>query len=105
VALASLALTWEGGTQTFLRNLAGLTGIALIAAPFTGAWLSWVLPLSYGLLAYWVGSAASAEPRLWAWPMRPGDDGWAMAIAKVLLVSGLAIAVLVGAREGNGEGE
>jgi hypothetical protein len=102
-ALALLALTWEGGAQTFLRNLAGLTGIALIAAPLTGARLSWVLPFSYGILAYWTGTVASGEPRLWAWPMRPEDDGWAMAIAIMLLAAGLTIAALFGAREGVGD--
>jgi hypothetical protein len=100
-----LAITWDGGAQTLLRNLAGFTGLALAATPLTGARLSWVLPFSYGTLAYWAGSAASGDPRLWAWPMRPEDDWRAMAVALVLLVLALAIAALTGAREDAGDGE
>jgi hypothetical protein len=105
VGLALLALTWEGGAQVFLRNMAGLTGLALIAVPLTGARLSWVLPFSYGILAYWVGSAASGEPRLWVWPMRPEDDGAAIAIALALLAAGLLVSTVIGSRDGSVEAE
>jgi hypothetical protein len=99
-----LALTWDGGAQVFMRNLAGFTGLALISTPLTGARLSWVPPFGYGVLAYWVGMA-TAEPKLWAWPMRPEDDGWSLAIAIGLLLIGLAAAALVGSRDAIGETE
>jgi len=100
--LSLLALSWDGGNLVFMRNLAGFTGMALIASSLTGARLSWAPPFAYGVMAYWVGMAA-AEPKLWAWPMRPADDGWSIAIAACLLLLGVSVAALGAARDSAGE--
>ncbi len=98
-----------GGTASVegqvLRNLAGFAGLVLLSVPVLGSRLSWIAPLAYGVLAFWMGASVPERPATWAWPLQPGDDKAAMATALLLLAIGLAGAVLPGARDRRGEGE
>lgn len=103
--LALLAMTWEGDTlQVFLRNMAGFAGLGFLTAPVTGGRLSWAVPFTYGILAFWIG-VLSTPVQWWAWPMQPVDNNLAAGIAVGLLAVGLAVASIFGARDTAGEAE
>src|SRR5262249_52975135 len=52
-----------------IRNLAGLTGLALITATLISAPLAWITPLAYVL---YCGAQIDIPPvRLWPWPALP----------------------------------
>lgn len=86
-----------GGSTTLLRQLAGLTGIALLSAALLGARQSWTVPLVYTLVcarAFDLGWAS-----LWVWPTRTGPDTAATAVAAGLLAAGLGVIALRGPRD------
>ena len=103
-ALASL-LPDDGSLGMLLRNGAGFVGLALIGTRLLGTAVSWLLPLAYGGAVFIAYLAQPDRDRWWRWPLQPADDGSALAIALGLLVAGLAIVVLTGARDGLGEQE
>ncbi len=103
--LAAVAVRWgvDDSEWSLVRNLAGFTGLALLAARFVGGGLSWVAPLAYsGYLFLEYLRERTGESR-WAWAAQTADDGTARAIAFALLVAGLAAVIPAGAREGQGE--
>jgi hypothetical protein len=103
-ALASL-LPDDGSLGMLLRNGAGFAGLALIGARILGSAASWLLPLTYGGGVFFAYLVQPDRDRWWRWPLQPADDGSAQVIAIALLVTGLAIVVLTGARDGLDEGE
>lgn len=108
LALAAILLALDpGSTQpaepqdpllALLRNLAGLTGLALLTARLFSSGLSWTVPLVFAAAVQLAGSGPDGTPYSWAWPLQPGMDGLSVAIALALLVAGLAAACSSGAR-------
>lgn len=98
LALA-LAGTWwnvPDGAWMLARNLAGFTGLALLAARVLGSGLCWVVPLGYAVLSLLAPQAGAAPA--WAWSVRAAIDREATVIAFALLFAGLAIAALTHTR-------
>jgi len=98
--LLLVASGWSGAEIELVlaRNLAGYTGLALIGARLLGAGIGWVAPLGYASLALVV----DASTRL-GWPQRIPVDRSSMAVAALLLVAGLGLVTLWGARLSPGE--
>lgn len=80
-----------------MRNVAGLTGLALITAPLIGAALAWIAPLAY--VIYCGGPMDVHQVGPWSWPALPSTDSTATLIALLLLAFGLAVCTAVGARD------
>lgn len=80
-----------------MRDVAGLTGIALLATPLLGAALAWIPPLAY--VVYCGGPVDVHQVGLSAWPALPGRDAAALLIAAALLVAGVATVTVTGARD------
>jgi hypothetical protein len=95
--VAATTATFFIGTTAILRNLAGFTGIALIAAALLGARHAWIAPLGYTLLCG--GAIDSQSVSGWTWPALPAGDHTADLIAVVLLVAGITAVALAGARD------
>ncbi|HWG61702.1 MAG TPA: hypothetical protein VG253_08320 [Streptosporangiaceae bacterium] len=85
-----------GGTLALLRNVAGATGIGLLAAAVVGGSLAWTGPMAYLLLAETALSESWTTP--WAWPARPPHDTGAVICAALAFGSGVAITTVLGAR-------
>ncbi|PRW64439.1 hypothetical protein [Actinopolyspora mortivallis] len=95
-ALACLPL-WTHSPQlalSALRNLAGLTGIALATATVAGATRGWMSAFPYVLLVLLLGThghsttGGYADHPWWAFPLEPAGD--VAAVALVVLVFGAA---------------
>lgn len=80
-----------------MRDVAGLTGLALLGTPLVGAALGWILPLAY--VVYCGGPVDIHQVGLSAWPALSGDNFWAALIALTLLTAGVGTVTAVGARE------
>jgi hypothetical protein len=125
LALCIVALSWKlgHGGWDFARNLLGLSGMVFLAALFLGNRLAWVAPFSFVVLAALSGvvereeeegSSGIAElmgvtppgeyARL-AWTMRPVEDASSWAIVVALVVVGLGVVCVYGARDLSGEEE
>lgn len=87
------------------RNLMGLCGMALLTARLLGARLSWTVPLAFVMIAYLRARLPDDTFAAWAWQMQPGWDGVSWVVAAVLIVAGLVVVCLYGARETVGEPE
>ena len=106
VALCLGALAWgqEHAALVLVRNLAGLSGMALLSACPLGARLSWGPPFAFIAIAPFVGRGkGGAQWAWWAWVDRPVTDGLPWAIVLTLLAAGLAASCLYGARNQAGE--
>jgi len=80
-----------------IRNLAGLTGLALITATLISAPLAWITPLAYVL---YCGAMIDAQAvSLWSWPALPSANHTATVIALVLLSTGITAITRFGARD------
>jgi hypothetical protein len=100
VACGALALGAIGGrlaigTSALLRDLAGLTGIALLTAAVLGAGLSWIAPLAYLVVSIYAIQQAWTTP--WLWPARAAHDQGAAICAVVVFAAGLAAITARGA--------
>ncbi len=86
--LVLVVAPWPGqdAPLAMARNVAGLSGLSLIGTRLLGARLSWIPPLTVGLVALLAPMEAVSW---WAWPATPGGDRGAMAGGIVLLVLGL----------------
>jgi hypothetical protein len=80
-----------------MRNVAGLTGLALCTAPLVGASLAWIAPLAY--VIYCGGPIDVQQVSRWSWPALPSTDWPATLIALALLAAGLAVITVAGARD------
>lgn len=103
LALVALAVAVVGAARVGddpvagMRDVAGLTGLALLTAPVIGAALAWIAPLAYAI--YCGGPLDVHQVDLWSWPALPGTDGTAALIAVALLAAGVATVTAVGARD------
>jgi hypothetical protein len=95
--VAALTATYAISGPALLRNLAGFTGLALLAAALVGAHLAWVAPLGYVL--YCGGELDLHISNLWIWPTLPAGDHTATLAALALLAAGLITISLAGARD------
>jgi len=80
-----------------IRNLAGLTGLALITATLISAPLAWITPLAYVL---YCGAQIDIQTvSLWSWPALPSTNHTATVIALLLLGAGISAITRFGARD------
>jgi hypothetical protein len=96
-AISGWAASYGTSPAAILRNLAGLTGIALITAAVFGAHLSWTVPLGY--VMYCGGELDIQAASRWSWPLLPAGDHAASAIAAGLLAAGVAAVSAAGGRD------
>lgn len=97
IALAGLTTTYAISGSALLRNLAGFSGLALLAAAVLGAHLAWAVPLGY--VVYCGGELDLHHSNLWIWPTLSASDHAAGLIALALLTAGLVTVSLAGARD------
>jgi len=97
LAVAAAGVHLPGGNEAIVRNLAGLTGIGLLAANAFGGQLAWTGPTAYGVIAQYALTAAWTTP--WIWPARPADDLGAALYAALTFSAGILVATTRGARE------
>jgi hypothetical protein len=77
-------------TGTSMRDLAGFVGLTLSTGAAIGPARCWIVPLGYALAC--VSEVGLGEQPWWAWPLRAAGDTGALAMAMVLLVTGVAAA-------------
>ena len=81
-----------GGSVALLRNIAGITGLGLLAAVVLGGMLAWAGPLAYLLVTEVALAGSPTTP--WVWPARPPHDlGGALCAAGVFAAGAVLIAV------------
>jgi hypothetical protein len=97
LAAGSASAQLADGTLGLLRDLGGLTGIALLAAVALGGSLSWIGPIGY--LGITLPALAGQWATPWAWPARPPHDRGAAICAALVFAAGLAAVTLRGARD------
>ncbi len=97
LAAGSAAAHLDYGYLGQLRDLAGMTGIALLAAALAGGGLSWIGPLTFWLLATFAIGQGWTTP--WAWPDRPPHDRGAALCAALVFAAGAAVITVRGARD------
>ena len=85
------------GSLALLRDLAGLTGIALLTAAVLGAGVSWIGPLAY--LAVGIFGLQQSVTTPWLWPSRPAYVRGASICAALVFAVGVAAVALRGALE------
>jgi hypothetical protein len=87
------------GPPAMIRNTLGCTGATAAAAVLLGARLSWLPAFGY-VSAVYLGSAGArgSAATLWAWPMQPGAQPGAWAVALGAFAVGGALFVVRGAR-------
>jgi hypothetical protein len=103
-AVAAATTAVAGWTSSYgisgpaiMRDLAGFTGIALLTAAVLGAHLAWTVSLGY--VMYCGAELDLQSYRLWSWPILPASNHAAAAIAAGLLIAGISIATMTGARD------
>jgi hypothetical protein len=97
LAAGAAAAHLGDGTLGMLRNVAGLTGIGLLAAAVTGGALAWIGPMAYLVVAELALVNAWVTP--WTWPARPPHDRGTAICAAVVLAAGLVVTTARGARD------
>src|SRR6266542_3746067 len=97
LAAGSAAAHLDGGYLGLLRDLAGMTGIALLAAAVAGGSLAWLGPL-----AFWALAMSRDWTTPWVWPGRaPRDLGAVVCAALVFAAGTVDIAVRVAREPGS----
>ncbi|WP_405684593.1 hypothetical protein [Streptomyces sp. NBC_00057] len=100
----ALALAVPGHPEAFggpamVRNALGATGVAAASAALIGARLSWLPMTVYGSAVYLAApDTAGGAAAVWAWPMQPGPQGAAWAVALTAYVIGAVLLAVRGAR-------
>jgi hypothetical protein len=97
LAAGSASAHLADGSLGLLRDLGGLTGIALLAAVALGGAWSWIGPIGY--LAVTLPALAGPWTTPWLWPARPPHDRGAAICAGLVLAAGLVAITLRGARD------
>ena len=91
LALILVSFPWDDAARLLVRNLAGLTGLAFVAARLLGGRLSWTLPVAFAAIAPFAGrDGPSGGLSWWAWINQPAAHLPSLLIALALLVVGLA---------------
>jgi hypothetical protein len=85
------------GAVGLLRDVAGFTGIALLAAAALGGALSWIGPVAY--LAVTLPALTGHWATPWVWPARPPHDRGAAICAALVFAAGIAVITVRGARD------
>ncbi|MET8563378.1 hypothetical protein ABZV75_23300 [Streptomyces flaveolus] len=87
------------GPPAVVRNTLGCTGVTATAAVLLGARLSWLPAFAYVTAVYLGSSAARGRAAtVWAWPMQPGAEPGAWAVALAAFAVGAALYAVRGAR-------
>ncbi len=87
------------GPPAVVRNTLGCTGVTATAAVLLGARLSWLPAFAYVTAVYLGSSAARGRAAtVWAWPMQPGAEPGAWAVALAAFAVGAALYAARGAR-------
>ena len=86
-----------GGSVALLRNIAGITGLGLLAAVVLGGMLAWAGPLAYLLVTEVALSGNPATP--WVWPARPPHDLGGALCAAGVFAAGILLVTVHGPRE------
>jgi hypothetical protein len=97
LAAGSASAHLAGGTLGMVRDLAGLTGIALLTAALLGGSLAWVGPTAYLGVTLHALQAAWTTP--WLWPGRPPHDRGAALCAVLVFAAGVVVVTVGGARD------
>jgi hypothetical protein len=87
-----------GGSLALLRDVAGMTGLGLLAAVLLGGMLAWAGPMAY-LLVTEVALQGPIPTTPWVWPARPSHDLGAALCAGGVFAAGVVLITLRGARE------
>jgi hypothetical protein len=106
LAAAGVGAPLAGGPLDVLRNVAGITGLGLLCAILLGGGLAWTGPVAYLLLGAYALYTQWHPPALctpWIWPARPPHDAGAALCAGLVLLAGLAVYTMRGARDPAGE--
>ncbi|MFF9865987.1 hypothetical protein ACF1G0_11260 [Streptomyces sp. NPDC013953] len=107
-AAVLLALAVPGRPEAFgqpamVRNVLGAAGVTAASAVVLGARLSWLPPLVYfGAVYVAAPSMPGGTAAVWAWPVQPGPQGWAWAVALAAYVTGVMLYAALGARPDSG---
>ena len=97
LAAVALVLARPADAGVLVRNLVGLTGLALLAARVLGGALAWTAPLAYAVLCG--GAIDLGDQSVWTWPTLPIGDDSALIPAMVLFGVGMVIGARQGARD------
>jgi hypothetical protein len=97
LAASSASAHLAGGTVGMLRDLAGLTGTALLTAALLGGALAWVGPMAY--LVVTLNALEGAWTTPWIWPGRPPHDRAAALCAALVFAAGVVVITVRGARD------
>jgi hypothetical protein len=89
------------GSLGLLRDVAGFTGIALLAAAVLGGALSWIGPIAY--LGVTLPALTGHWTTPWVWPARPPHDRGAAICAALVFAAGVAVITVRGARDSTRE--
>ena len=98
LAAGSAAAHLDYGYLALLRDLAGMTGIALLAAAVAGGSLAWLGPL-----AFWALAMSRDWTTPWVWPGRPPRDLGAVLCAALVFAAGTVVIAVRGARDSASE--
>jgi hypothetical protein len=101
LAAGAAAAHLDGGAAGLARDLAGLTGIALLAAAVAGGALAWIGPIAY--LGVTLPALSGRWTTPWIWPARPPHDRGAAICAALVFAAGVAVITVRGARDGTRE--
>jgi hypothetical protein len=96
LAAGSDAAHLADGNLGLLRDLGGLTGIALLAAVAVGGALAWVGPVAY--LGVTLPALTGRWTTPWIWPARPPHDRGAAICAALVFAAGITVITVRGAR-------
>jgi len=86
-----------GGSLALLRNVAGMTGVGLLAAVMFGGMLAWAGPMAYLVVTEVALQGNPTTP--WVWPARPPHDLGAALCAAGVFAAGAVLITLRGPRE------
>ena len=89
------------GSVGLLRDTAGFTGIALLAAAVLGGALSWIGPIAY--LGVTLPALSGGWTTPWIWSARPPHDHGAAICAALVFAAGVAVITARGARDSTRE--
>ena len=98
LAAGAAAAHLSGGAAGQARDLAGLIGIALLAAAAVGGGLAWTGPIAY--LAVTLPALTGRWTTPWIWRARPPHDRGAAICAALVFAAGVAVIAVRGARDG-----
>ena len=85
------------GFLVMFRNVAGITGVGLLAAAVLGGMLAWAGPMAYLVLTETMLSGGRSSA--WVWPTKPPHDLGAALCAAGVFAAGALLITLRGARE------